>query len=132
MTGEYNTSENDSEEIEEFLVSDGILARKMRIQWEGVSASLAIEIAAPTLLDSDRPVDVSLLAAARMARLVKNADAQGFAWNGDPDAHLHVWATGNVCGWILRDRDGSVVRDEEGWDELVRLFDGDVPLQAII
>ena len=132
MTNEYNTSENEFGEIEEFLVPGGILTRKMRIQWEGTSASLAIEIPAPTLLDTDNPFDENLLAAARMARLVKNADAQSFAWCGDPDAHLHVWATGNVCGWTLRDKDGSLVRDEEGWEGLVRLFDDDVPPEAMV
>ena len=116
------------DEIEEFLVPGSGITRTLRVQWEGRCARVNIDLPGPSLLD-EGPVDPNLLAAARMVRLVQNADADNVAWGGEKGATLHVWAIPSACGWRLEGADGHLMKEETGWEELVGLFDEPVPVE---
>ena len=124
-------AEREIDEIAAFLVPGSGVTRTLRIQWEGRCARVNIDLPGPSLLD-EGPVDPNLLAAARMARLVRNADADHVAWGGEEGATLYVWAIPSACGWRLEGADGHLMKEETGWEGLVRLFDEPVPEEDLV
>ena len=119
-------AEREIDEIEEFLVPGSGITRTLRVQWAGRRSRVNIDLPGPSLLD-EGPVNPNLLAVARMVRLVRDADADNVAWSGEEGAKLYVWAIPSACGWRLEGADGHLMKEETGWEGLVRLFDEPAP-----